>query len=561
MAERPQSGNDGRVKEDEAAVTSSGGRMVHASTPGTASDRPVPPGWRRAGIGALTGLVTGGVAIGVAHLVAGLINPEASPVITVGQGVIDASPEWLKSFAIRTFGSNDKLVLLAGIGVVIALLAVGLGIAAGQRRWMAMAALVGFGAVGVIAALTRPTAEPSDVVPAVAGVLAGALVLVRLERAAEGRPLRSTSSRGTPRPREEIGSGVVDRRRFFVIAGAGAALAAVAGGAGNLFARRFRADESRAAVRIPPPASPAVARTGLAAPDAGLPPFFTPNDAFYRVDTALLVPSVRAEDWKLRIHGMVDHEVTLTYGQLLARPLIERDVTLTCVSNDVGGRYVGNARWIGAPLKDILEEAGVRPGATQILSRSVDGFTVGTPTAVVMDGRDAMLAVAMNGEPLPIAHGFPVRMVVPGLYGYVSATKWVVDMELTTFDRWAYWIQRGWAQQGPIKTMSRIDVPRSGATLPSGEVTVAGIAWAQHTGIQGVEVRVDDGPWTPAQLAGEDTIDTWRQWVHRWDATMPGKHTVQARATDHSGYTQTAVKHVPFPSGATGYHTVYVRVA
>jgi DMSO/TMAO reductase YedYZ molybdopterin-dependent catalytic subunit len=532
--------------------------MVHASAPEDATGGVARASWKRAWVGALTGLVTGAVAIGVAHLVAGLINPEASPIITVGQGTIDASPEWLKSFAIREFGSNDKLVLLVGIGVVIALLAVGLGIVAGRRHWIAMAGLVGFGVVGVLAALTRPVAELSDALPAVAGVLAGAVVLVGLERAAEGR--RRRPSRPKPRPSEEVGFGVVDRRRFFAIAGAGAALAAVAGGAGNLFARRFRADESRAAVHIPPPASRAPARTGLETPpESQLVPFFTPNTAFYRVDTALLVPSVRAEDWKLRIHGMVDHEMTIDYAGLLARPLIERDVTLTCVSNQVGGHYIGNARWIGAPLKDILEEAGVQPGATQILSRSVDGFTVGTPTAVVMDGRDAMLAVAMNGEPLPIAHGFPVRMVVPGLYGYVSATKWVVDMELTTFDQWAYWVSRGWAQQGPIKTMSRIDVPRSGATVTQGEVAVAGIAWAQHTGIKGVEVRVDDGPWTPAQLAGEDSVDTWRQWVYQWNAG-PGQHRVQARAIDASGFTQSGVPHPPFPSGATGYHTVHVRV-
>ena len=258
---------------------------------------------------------------------------------------------------------------------------------------------------------------------------------------------------------------------------------------------------------------------------------------------------------------MVERELTLTFEQLMARPLIERDVTLTCVSNPVGGEYIGNARWLGAPLADLLEEAGVDPAADQLVSRSVDGFTAGTPTAVVMDGRDAMLAIAMNGEPLPIDHGFPVRMVVPGLYGYVSATKWIVDLELTTFDAFdAYWIRRGWAQQAPIKTQSRIDTPRSGSRVRAGRVPVAGVAWAQHRGIAGVELRVDDGPWIAAELSVQDTVDTWRQWLVTWDAT-PGDHQLQVRATDRDGMTQPAEHEPPFPDGATGYHTAWVEVA
>ena len=257
---------------------------------------------------------------------------------------------------------------------------------------------------------------------------------------------------------------------------------------------------------------------------------------------------------------MVERPITLDYRRLLERPLIERDVTLTCVSNEVGGSYIGNARWIGAPLKALLDEAGVAPQATQIVSRSVDGFTVGTPTAIAMDGRDAMLAVAMNGRPLPIEHGFPVRMIVPGLYGYVSATKWVVDLELTTFEAYdAYWVERGWAQQAPIKTESRIDTPRSGASLTTGETVVAGVAWAQHRGIQRVEVQVDGGPWMPAELGAEDTIDTWRQWLCRWTATR-GQHTISVRATDATGETQSSAYAPPIPDGATGYHTITVDV-
>jgi DMSO/TMAO reductase YedYZ molybdopterin-dependent catalytic subunit len=279
------------------------------------------------------------------------------------------------------------------------------------------------------------------------------------------------------------------------------------------------------------------------------------------VDTAIFPPAVETDGWRLRIHGLVDRELSLDYRELLSRPLIERDITLTCVSNEVGGELVGNARWIGAPLRDLLQEAGVRPGADQIVSTSVDGFTAGTPTAIALDGRDAILAVGMNGEPLPLAHGFPVRMVVPGLYGYVSATKWLVDIELSRFgDITPYWVRQGWAPRAPIKTESRIDTPRAGASLPPGRVAVAGVAWAQHRGIEAVEIRVDDEPWSEATLAAQDTVDTWRQWLYRWQAT-PGPHTLQVRATDGTGVVQTGQRVPPFPDGATGYHTIAVTVA
>jgi DMSO/TMAO reductase YedYZ molybdopterin-dependent catalytic subunit len=353
-----------------------------------------------------------------------------------------------------------------------------------------------------------------------------------------------------------------DRRRFLQAGIAAAGVTVVAGGLGRLLTSRATAADSRAAAHIPPPAvagppTPAGADLGV----TGVGPFLTPNPDFYRVDTALFVPAIDAETWTLRVHGMVDRELTLDFDELLARPMIERDVTIACVSNEVGGRYVGNARWIGAPLADLLRDAGVHAGASQIVSRSADGFTIGTPTAVVTDGRDAMLAVSMNGEPLPLEHGFPVRMIVPGLYGYVSAMKWLVDLELTTLDAYdAYWIQRGWAKEAPVKTQSRIDTPTSGASLAPGVVPVAGVAWAQHRGIDRVEVRVDDGPWTDADLGTEDTIDTWRQWVYRWSATS-GPHTLAVRATDGDGGTQTADRAAPFPDGATGHHTISVDVS
>jgi hypothetical protein len=240
-------------------------------------------------------------------------------------------------------------------------------------------------------------------------------------------------------------------------------------------------------------------------------------------------------------------------------PMVEHDITLTCVSEGVGGGYIGNARWQGTLLANVLRRAGIQPGAQQIVMRDVNGMTIGVATDPVMDGRTSMLAVGMNGQVLPAAHGFPVRVVVPGLYGYVSATKWVVDMQLTTFGAFdAYWVKRGWSQQAPIKTESRIDVPKASGGLSPGRVTIAGVAWAQHKGIEAVEVSVD-GTWYPAKLAAQDTIDTWRQWYYVWDATA-GPHTLQVRATDQTGYTQTAVAHQPEPNGATGYHTIKVNV-
>jgi DMSO/TMAO reductase YedYZ molybdopterin-dependent catalytic subunit len=321
-------------------------------------------------------------------------------------------------------------------------------------------------------------------------------------------------------------------------------------------------DTSRAAVQLPAPVDPAPALpAGVEVGVAGVAPFRVPADDFYRIDTALVVPRVRAEDWRLRIHGMVDREVSLDFAALLASPLVERDVTLVCVSNEVGGDLIGNARWLGLPLGPLLRQAGPHKDADMVLSTSTDGFTCSTPLAALTDGRDALLAVGMNGEPLPVEHGFPVRMVVPGLYGYVSATKWVTDLEVTRFDRaQAYWTPRGWSARGPVKTESRIDVPRQGEGVRAGQVAVAGVAWAQHVGIDRVEVRVDGGAWQPARLATEASIDTWRQWVFAWDA-VPGRHTLQVRATDRRGAPQTGDEAPPAPDGATGWHTVTVDVS
>lgn len=509
----------------------------------------------RRGVGAIVGVLAAGVALGTAELLSAVFGPGSSPIVAVGGAAVDATPEWLKSFAIRTFGEHDKRVLLIGICVVLGIAVALVGAASWRRPSLAIGASVLLGAIGAAAAVTRPANDLSDAVPSIAGAAAGAFTS-RLLMAAAGVPTGS--------PAETPSSPVMrsfDRRRFLRAGVAAAGIATAAGGLGRLLSSRATAAASRAAALIPTPADigpPPPAGADLGVP--GVAPFLTPNATFYRVDTALFVPALDAESWALRVHGMVDHEITLGFDDLLARPMIERDITIACVSNEVGGPYVGNARWIGAPLADLLREAGVHPAASQIVSRSSDGFTIGTPTAVVMDGRDAMLAVSMNGEPLPLEHGFPVRMLVPGLYGYVSAMKWLVELELTTLDAYdAYWIERGWAKEAPVKTQSRIDTPGSRAQLAPGLVPVAGVAWAQHRGIDRVEVRVDDGAWEPAELGVEDTIDTWRQWVYRWEAT-PGSHALAVRATDGEGETQTEETVPPFPDGATGHHTILVDV-
>jgi len=351
------------------------------------------------------------------------------------------------------------------------------------------------------------------------------------------------------------------RRKFLVASGGAAAVAAGAGFGGQyLQDRRFAVNTSVVKVGGAGVKTAALPKGAEITDIPGLSPFYTPNSQFYRVDTALVVPSVAAQTWQLKVHGMVDRPVTLTFADLMKRPMIDHDVTLTCVSESVGGSYIGNARWQGTLLADVLKEAGIQKGATQIVMRDVNGMNLGVATEPVMDGRAALLAVGMNGQPLPPEHGFPVRVVVPGLYGYVSACKWVVDMELTTFPAFtAYWSQRGWSQQAVIKTESRIDTPKGGSSLPGGKVMIAGVAWAQHRGIEAVEVGID-GTWHPATLAVQDTIDTWRQWYYPWQATQ-GNHVIQVRATDKTGYTQTAVNHITEPNGATGYHTIHVSVA
>ncbi len=521
---------------------------------------------------AVAGLLTTGLALGVAELVAGFRKGAESPIVAVGGEVIDAVPAPVKDFAIATFGTNDKVALIVGILVLLAVFGVVVGIVAARRLVAGIAAIAVFGIVGAAAALSRPGADGLDAAPSLVGAAAGALALTALVAAMAGRTatgpaappgtadLAVRTTTGTDTVPDSPATGGT-RRRFLTTGLAVAAVAAGAGSIGRVLTRGFSAAGSRAAVVLPPAASPLPALpAGTDLGIEGLSPFTTPNIAFYRIDTALVVPQVQAEDWSLRIHGMVDRELTLTYEELLARPMIEADVTMTCVSNEVGGKLVGNGRWQGVPLADLLDEVGVQDGATQIVGRSIDGWTNGFPTANATDGRDAMVAVAMNGQPLPIEHGFPARVIVPGLYGYVSATKWVTELELTGLDDFdGYWVRRGWAKEAPIRTQSRIDTPKGLAKIPPGRTAVAGVAWAQLRGVESVEVRIDDGEWAPARLAEVPGDATWRQWVFEWDAT-PGRHTITTRATDGTGATQPEERMAPIPSGATGWHNVVVSV-
>jgi DMSO/TMAO reductase YedYZ molybdopterin-dependent catalytic subunit len=517
-----------------------------------ASPPPGPPRPRKRlsrRLGVVAGLACGLLAVGVAELVAAFTGPSSEPLVAVGDAFVDRTPLWLKNAAVAAFGTHDKQVLLAGAGLVLAALCALSGVLAARGPFPGSFLVLALGAVAALAAATRPDATIVSVLPsAVAGIL-GAIVLSGLIDRFESAPgFRAGGGPG--------------RRVLLRTAGVAAGLGVVTLAAGRVLGRATRnADASRQTVRLPAPAEaepplPAGVDVGV----SGVAPFRVPNDDFYRVDTALVVPRVRAEEWRLRIHGLVDKEVRLDFPTLLASPLVERDVTLCCVSNEVGGDLVGNATWLGLPLGPLLRQAGPHPEADMVLSTSVDGFTCSTPLAALTDGRDALLAIGMNGTPLPVEHGFPVRMVVPGLYGYVSATKWVVDLEVTRFDReMAYWTPRGWAPRAPVKTESRIDVPRDAQSVPAGRVAVAGVAWAQHRGIEAVEVRVDGGAWQRADLGAEATVDTWRQWVYRWDA-KPGRHTLQVRATDRTGAPQTGVETPPAPDGATGWHSITVSV-
>jgi len=501
---------------------------------------------------ALAGLAAGAFGLGVAEALAVVLGSETSPLVALGDRVVDLTPAWLKDWAVEAFGTRDKLVLIGTMLVVTALLLAVAGLLGARRRWLGPAALVVLGGVDLAALLATRGPTPGAGIAALAvGLVVGCvalwLMLGRLPRSAE----RRVPAHEAPAPAG------FDRRTFLLIATAIGA-AGVAAGAG--VPELLPAATGRHTVRIPRAADrpgPLPRAADLRLP--GLSPYLTPNEDFYKIDISLRSPRLQVDDWHLPVAGLVDNPLDLTYRDLLDMPLVERRVTLACVSNPVGGDLVGNATWTGVRLADVLDRADVRDGADAVLSTGADGITIGTPLEALTDGRDALLAIGMNGEPLPVDHGFPVRMVVSGLYGYVSATKWLTGLEVSRFaDFSAYWTQRGWAPQGPIKTGCRIELP--GGEVSSGQVTVAGVAWAQHRGIGRVEVRVDGGPWQQAELAAYDGPDTWRQWRWTWDAE-PGTYVVEARASDREGLPQTGEEAPVLPDGATGYPRVDVTVS
>ena len=510
----------------------------------------VPRGW-----GALAGLCSLGAALATGSLIAAAGSSFESPVVSVGDRVIDLAPAVVRETAIDTLGTLDKPALVAGTVVLLALLSVAAGIRAVRGRTGSALALVAVAvAAGAAAGTTGRDGTALGWVPSVLSGAAAALSLLLLGRTC--RPVRTAAAGdGAASPSEH------DRRRFLGGAGSVALGAAVVAATARLFGRTATVPVSTAvaAGRVPdrplapPPADPA-------ATIAGLTPLLVPSRDFYRIDTALVVPRVSADEWALTIDGMVERPLRLTYADLWERELIELDATLCCVSNEIGGDLVGTARWVGVRLDTLLDEASVRPDADQVMTHSVDGFTAGFPVEAAFDGRDAIVALAMGGEVLPVIHGYPARLVVPGLYGYVSATKWLSRLELTRFDRArGYWIPRGWAVQAPVKTQSRIDTPRPGRTVRPGTVAIGGVAWAPVRGIARVEVQVDDGPWQEAELGPALSDAAWRQWWLPWTAT-PGNHVLRCRATDGDGVTQTATVTETIPDGATGWHRVTVTV-
>jgi len=505
-------------------------------------DTVIPP-WQAA----TAGLLAAVAALVAAELIAALVGPAQSPITSIGNAVINLAPPVVKDLAVELLGTADKPVLIAGVLLVLAIVAASCGVLAIRRFWWGAGGVALLGLVGLVAALADARASGvAAVLPALVAVVAGVTCLRLLITALRG----------------DAGGRSRDGRRAFLRAAAmvgGSAL--LGGGLARWLTLRSAAAAAPRAVGLPAadrPLSPVPQGTALRV--AGLAPLVTPNADFYRIDTALGTPTTPIDEWRLTIRGMVDNPMKLTYDQLLGYELIEADITLACVSNEIGGYLVGNARWLGVRLADVLADARVQPRADQLVGRSTDGFTAGSPLETVLDGRDSMIAIGMNGEPLPAEHGFPARIVVPGLYGYVSATKWLAELELTTFDAFdAYWVPRGWAEKAPIKTQSRIDVPRRGATVDAGAVAVAGVAWAPSRGIAAVEIQVDDGPWQQARLSAPLSRDSWRQWVYEWPATE-GEHELRVRATDETGEVQTDRIAPPRPDGASGWHTIPVTV-
>lgn len=512
---------------------------------------------------ALSGLIAAAAGMAAGHLVAAGVDPAASPVLAIGSTVIDATPTPVKEWAVRNLGTNDKPVLLASVAVGTIVFAALIGLTSRRRPRLGAVLVVALAALAGAAALARPAARPADAIPAAVAAVVGAAVLIVLHRMLD-RPVGGARPVESPLDHTAYAPGSAGRspRRTFLVGAAGIAAGSAAVGA---LGQRLGGGGGTlpSSITLPQPVTQVPALpTGLEKGTPGLSPFRTAAKDFYRVDTALVVPRVDAERWTLEIGGSVDHPFSLTYKELLAMPMVERDITLNCVSNEVGGPYISSTRWLGVPVKALLERAGIRAGVEQILSTSTDGMTISTPVQALTDDRGALVAVAMDGQPLPAAHGFPARLVTPGLYGYVGATKWLTKLTATTYaaER-AYWTRRSWAVDGTVKTQARIDVPQGLASQPAGRLAIAGVAWSQAAGgISKVEVKVDDGPWREAKLGPDAGTTYWRQWVLAWDASS-GRHDVTVRATDGAGQVQTAKDAPPFPNGASGEHSIVVIVS
>jgi DMSO/TMAO reductase YedYZ molybdopterin-dependent catalytic subunit len=500
----------------------------------------------------LAGAAAGALALGIAELLAGILPGATSPIVAVGDLVISLQPPGAKQFVVDLFGEADKLVLNLFIAAV-AIGAAGVGgVLARRRPWVVPIGAGAFGILALYAGLRDPLAEPITTLIVVA--VAVGVAVFAMSR------LLALAADDETRPEAEMPAW--GRRRFIGTSIAVIGLAAISGVVGRTLLERGRQNAIAQAGTLPQPTATAPPPPeGAELAVEGITPLVTRNEDFYRIDTALLVPRPDINTWRLRVMGMVERELELTYDQLVAMPLVEQYVTIACVSNEVGGDLVGNALWRGVRLKELLGQAGVDPAATQIVGRAVDGFTVGFPTGYALaDDREPLVAVGMNGQSLPADHGFPARLIVPGLFGYVSATKWLTEIQLTTWEGFdAYWVPLGWAKEGPILTQSRIDVPRRGARLEAGPVTIAGVAWAPDRGVSAVEVQVDEGGWMPATISNPISDATWVQFAHMWDAT-PGDHRLRVRATDGDGEVQTSEVTRPDPDGARGHHMIEVSV-
>ncbi len=507
------------------------------------------------GAWSVAGLVAGLAGLVTSYFAAMALTIRESPVVAVAELIIRVTPGPIAEYLISVVGRLDKPLLLVGILVFLGVVFAWAGRLARHTWWAPAVVYAALSAFGALAVSTQRGSTITDVVPVAVGFVTWLVTLSVLTE-----PLRVGEAMGEAAGEpagESPGEAAVDaptRRTFLVRAGILVVAAGVLGVAGRVVGRgRRHVEEVRNLLRLPQVTRPQLPE-GASLGVAGVSRWMTPADEFYLIDTAFVKPAIEPRDWSLRIHGMVEREITLTYEQLIERQFTEAWVTLNCVSNEVGGDLIGNAWWSGVRLAPLLEEAGVLAGADAVLQTSEDGWTCGTPLAALTDDRDAMLAVAMNGRPLPIDHGFPVRTIVPGLYGYVSATKWVVDMEVSTFaDITSYWTERGWGELGPVKMSSRVDVPRSGEEVPAGEVTFGGVAWSQHTGISAVEFSIDGGDWTQADLGVVPSEDTWVQWSGTASVDA-GDHLVRVRAIDNDGLVQTSVEQGVLPDGATGLH-------